>query len=1057
MNDFLAGQILLAIPSINGGELLGRMLPTLRFPSAQVVVLDQGSRDETDRVCAENGVHVVQLGRPHTYTQACNIAAQMARDRGCKYVCVANNDITFRTNVLQELAAEMERDTTLGIIAPSQMIVDETLDSQPVSYRVLWQLRDVDFLHDTRLEERATQRLESDFCELTCALIRLSAIDEIGFLDDEYGFYHEDADFGFRLRKAGFNCAYLPQSQIVHYSSSTINREKQSIKSAYIAKNKGYFARKHLGYGVKFRSTDPSLGDEWVGFGEDLQRYLHNYGLADDDRPDLVVGYPGTSASAFLYTPFCASELPSRWLTFGERYRAIFTTNAPMKALFQSQGLRYSYDVPPGVETDKFQPWGTTRRLHDTKTYLVFADGYQTRFLNVVLTAWRRSLSVAPNSRLVILGQNLTTSMGRAADRVFCLDNIEVAEYQLEKIEFYKLLAPLSAADQAELFRAVDYTLVSARKYQPTLAAIQSLACGTPCLVVDCDGPGWVGFPEFFRTSLSAPFVAANTTAPWFEGTSPLEERIADFFSVFDRTSDADRRRLAITGIDATRAQHTLRHTAMGLYRALACLQIRSPSQTIARLEARQAQQAAAGAEDAAPIQPPALSWRGQLTRLIARRVGTLGRLTSEFSTLWLQIGLVAATRTFIKRGPKYLRRMASGAPLGQLRQTASGRLERPGSNPVIVPNSALLIGYIDAQLGLGESLRGLALAMSYTDVAFRIYPFGIGVEGRRGAAYMADRYDLDARHAVNIIEVGTIDVGTVIQNLGRAYFSDSYNVLRTYWELGRAPEAWRPHLQDINEIWAPDDFVAESFRTIFDGPITIVPPCIHLPAITINGHVHFGLDPNRFYFLFAFDYFSFPQRKNPLAVLRAFQNAFPDASTKVGLIVKSTGASTHFPAIRQALRVAARDDSRIQIIDESLSRDEMLALLAATDCYTSLHRSEGFGLSLAEAMALGKPVIGTDYSGNTDFLNHDTGYPIPYTLEKIRRGDYIFETGQVWAHPDEAASTAAMLHVYNNRNEAMAKAAAGQKLIDHRYGLKTVGQIARNRLREIFSQPRAK
>ena len=87
-------------------------------------------------------------------------------------------------------------------------------------------------------ERAGILHLESGFCELTCALVRMSAIDEIEFLDEEYGFYYEDADFGFRLRKAGYGCAYLAKSQIDHFSVSTINKENWTSKASYIAKTR---------------------------------------------------------------------------------------------------------------------------------------------------------------------------------------------------------------------------------------------------------------------------------------------------------------------------------------------------------------------------------------------------------------------------------------------------------------------------------------------------------------------------------------------------------------------------------------------------------------------------------------------------------------------------------------------------------------------------------------------------------------------------------------------------------------------------------------------------
>ena len=341
---------------------------------------------------------------------------------------------------------------------------------------------------------------------------------------------------------------------------------------------------------------------------------------------------------------------------------------------------------------------------------------------------------------------------------------------------------------------------------------------------------------------------------------------------------------------------------------------------------------------------------------------------------------------------------------------------------------------------------------MSRSAAEFSIYPFGVGVEERRGVAYMPERYDLAGSHAVNVIEVMPDELPTVFDHVSREHFDRSYNVLRTYWELAKAPEVWRQHLVTIDEIWAPNAFVAESFRPIFDRPITIVPPCVELQGPQQSGYRHFGLEKGRLYFLFSFDYFSFPGRKNPLAVIRAFTAAFPDLSARVGLIIKSSGSIEHFPRIRQEMRAVAQHDDRIHIIDESLSRQEMLSLMASADSYVSLHRSEGFGFGMAEAMALGKVVIGTDYSGSTDFLTEQTGYPVPYALRKVAPDEYVHTDGQVWADPDEAACAAAMRRVFIDREEAAAKALTGQRLVLSRYGTDNVGRAVQSRLNEIFT-----
>ena len=129
-----------------------------------------------------------------------------------------------------------------------------------------------------------------------------------------------------------------------------------------------------------------------------------------------------------------------------------------------------------------------------------------------------------------------------------------------------------------------------------------------------------------------------------------------------------------------------------------------------------------------------------------------------------------------------------------------------------------------------------------------------------------------------------------------------------------------------------------------------------------------------------------------------------------------------------------------------------MFALMNAADCYVSLHRAEGFGLGMAEAMAMGKPVIATNYSGNTEFLRDDTGYPVPFRLKRVGPDDYVYAEGQVWADPDEAACAAAMARVVADPQEAASKAKAGQAFIAERYGLANVGRIVETRLAEIHA-----
>lgn len=444
-----------------------------------------------------------------------------------------------------------------------------------------------------------------------------------------------------------------------------------------------------------------------------------------------------------------------------------------------------------------------------------------------------------------------------------------------------------------------------------------------------------------------------------------------------------------------------------------------------------------------------AVHWQDdkRLSRVVARKMRTARRLISRFVVTWRERGLATAARVGAQRASHL---MARGKTAEWLR-TKAETVARPFRAKPIA-NSALLIGYIDAQLGLGQSLRGLALALSRTAISFRIYPFGIGVEGRRAGSYMPERYDEVRAHAVNIIEVSPSELQQVFNHISKSHFDRSYNILRAYWELGKAPESWINYLTHIDEIWTPTKFVSGSLSSVFNGKIVVTPPSLEIPAVTTEGRKRFSLNEDIFYFLFSFDYYSSPARKNPKAVLQAFRLAFPDVSTRAGLIIKSTGAVDHHLDIKEELLHAAQQDGRIAIIDETINREEMLALIKAADCYVSLHRAEGFGLGMVEAMAFGKPIIATDYSGSTDFLSEATGYPVPYGLTKVGADEYVHAEGQVWAEPSVSDCARIMSHVFHNREEAAARARRGQLLVNERYSPANVGRLAEKRLNEIFA-----
>jgi glycosyltransferase involved in cell wall biosynthesis len=194
--------------------------------------------------------------------------------------------------------------------------------------------------------------------------------------------------------------------------------------------------------------------------------------------------------------------------------------------------------------------------------------------------------------------------------------------------------------------------------------------------------------------------------------------------------------------------------------------------------------------------------------------------------------------------------------------------------------------------------------------------------------------------------------------------------------------------------------------------PVVKVPP--PLPAEGLKtwdvGREHFGLKDDQKVFLFMFDVQSIVERKNPAGVIDAFKRAFP-RERDARLVLKLTHGS---PAVIKGLHDHA-SDPRVIVIDRVFDREEVNSLLASSDCYVSLHRSEGFGLTMAEAMALGKPVIATAYSANLDFMNVGNSMLVRCRIVRLERDHPPYSRGSTWADPDVDHAAELMRAVYDD------------------------------------------
>lgn len=310
------------------------------------------------------------------------------------------------------------------------------------------------------------------------------------------------------------------------------------------------------------------------------------------------------------------------------------------------------------------------------------------------------------------------------------------------------------------------------------------------------------------------------------------------------------------------------------------------------------------------------------------------------------------------------------------------------------------LIGYARGQLGIGEDVRMAARALQAAGVPFSIYNVEPGPEVCQGETSVEALLDDTLPYSTNLLCTTGIETGRLAALEGRSLFDGRRTIGYWPWELPEWPAAWHHAYDLVDEVWASSRYTYDAYVKSSPKPVRHLPMAVTVDATAGMGRHDFGLPDNRFLFMFAFDTLSYLSRKNPLACVHAFQQAFPLGSEPVGLVVKAMRAAPDNPSWREVLS-AAEADPRIVIIDRTLSRGAVLDLYRACDSFVSLHRAEGFGRNIAEMMMLRKPVIVTGFSGNMDFTTPGTAALVDHVLRPLAPDDYPFGDGQFWAEPD--------------------------------------------------------
>lgn len=369
-----------------------------------------------------------------------------------------------------------------------------------------------------------------------------------------------------------------------------------------------------------------------------------------------------------------------------------------------------------------------------------------------------------------------------------------------------------------------------------------------------------------------------------------------------------------------------------------------------------------------------------------------------------------------------------------------------PASTPARVTDGLNIAGYFRAELGIGEAARLLTTAVQAAGIPYATTTYDATLN--RQSHQFLDRPAGAAAYDINLLCVNADSVTRFARDVGPEFFAGRHTVGYWFWEVDIFPVTMHSAFEVVDEVWAATDFVAGAIRAAGRKPVFVVPipiPVLQYPSSITRGQL--GL-PEQFTFLLIYDFLSVLERKNPLGLIRAFSQAFSPGEGPV-LVLKSINGDLRLTDLER-LRAEAVDRPDIVIVDGYYSAEEKNALLGLCDCYVSLHRSEGLGLTMAEAMALGKPVIATGYSGNLHFMTPANSYLVDYRMCAVPAGCDPYPQEASWADPDVAHAATLMREVYDRPDAAALRAQRGQADILERHSAQTGAAVIAQRLQQI-------
>jgi glycosyltransferase involved in cell wall biosynthesis len=355
------------------------------------------------------------------------------------------------------------------------------------------------------------------------------------------------------------------------------------------------------------------------------------------------------------------------------------------------------------------------------------------------------------------------------------------------------------------------------------------------------------------------------------------------------------------------------------------------------------------------------------------------------------------------------------------------------------------LSGYFQMDLGLGHNVRLMAQVLKHAKIPFGYKNYTKAGPHRAKRPWAED--DSKADHApIHICGVNMDNVMPFWEDHPEMFVNNRYLIGIWFWEVPVIPNQFLKSIEAVDEIWVPTEYLRDIFKRYCNKPVLCYPQPIAI-AKSIKPEAS---ERKVFRFYFSFDFCSLVRRKNPDGLIRAFLRAFSVPGT-AELLVKSVNGHIHSSELCN-LRKMLDDAPHIHWIDGHLPQDDLQRLLENVDGYASLHRSEGYGLTIAEAMASGKPVLATGYSGNMTFMNESNSFPVPFDLVPVGPGALPYPAEALWAEPNEEIAAKLMVQMVTDRTLRAAKVAKATSDIRRLNSMEACSTWVHNRVNLILN-----